>query len=603
MSSRGSQSLQNISQSLPNGPAPSSSLASLVSPLNSRHSLLLGSNSNAIHTSSVSANAQAAPDAIINGDMPVKRGPGRPKGSTNKNKPPQLGPDGNPIPKRPVGRPRKEVDPNAPVKPKNPVGRPRKHPLPPDSDNQTANVRSTQSSTSSNAAGNALSAPFTGQHQLNAPSGSSSARLAPSPTLASCHPWGGTNGSTTPSTMEHSANQMNTGYRQMPNGHIPHGHVHNQQVPRPQQTPSTLPPSSASSSAHFQSPQINVYDALSLDTDLISMGGSPLLHSSQHPPGASASSSLGRQPPSPAIASAMAHSQNHRHLGSSTPHLPGSKQTSNRSPNWEVLEAAIWKEIQALNFVNPRVVVENAKTRSLDVSALRRIVPEDVFMAYTDHLRELRRETPAGCPDAYTILNSFWLPGIAPFFHLTTSRSSASTPPSNYRFFYWDPMYLLVGGIPCPHCSSGLVRDGFHGPCPVIDLGDPFYLIGQAYKCAHCSRRQEGPAGGLYLSWDEGILKSLPDPLAKEFPAYNTSWGSFSNALRDLVRALAKEGMDAKHAAGAIRAVCKPGGSAALERSSARDDALDAAVTAPASPEVCLFDLFLWSSTPPKSVL
>ena len=409
----------------------------------------------------------------------------------------------------------------------------------------------------------------------------------------------------------------------MSNGHVSHGHVHNQPGPRTQQTPSTLATSSTSSSAHFHSPQINVYDTLSLDTELLptSVLDSPLLHPSQPSTGTSTSANMGRKPPSPALTPSMTHPQQHRHLGSSASHPPTPvaqsmihhqtpqvapsrtftatpRQAANKSPNWEVLEAAIWKEIQALNFVNPRVVVANAKARGGDTSALQRIVPDDVFKAYIDHLRELRRETPAGCPDAYTILNSFWLPGIASYFHLTTSRSSAQAPPSNYRFFYWDPMYLLVGGIPCPHCSSGLLRDGFHGPCPVIDLGDPFYLIGQAYKCAVCSRRQEGPAGGLYLSWDNDILNSLPGALAKEFPAYNTPWGSFSNELRDLVRALAKEGMEAKHVAGAIRAVCKPGGSAVQEHSSAREEALESTATTPASPEVSLFHPFSPCSKP-----
>jgi hypothetical protein len=403
----------------------------------------------------------------------------------------------------------------------------------------------------------------------------------------------------------------------MSNGHVTsHGHAHGPQISRSHQTPSTLATSSASSSGQFQSPQISVYETLSsaIDSELLPNGileSGPLLHPSQSPAAASGPSPLGRKPTSPALTPTVSHSQNNRHLATpaslpststtqlsptplsnqSTPSIPPRHFTAtprkpNTPPNREVTEASIWKEIQALGFVNPRVVVENAKSRSADASALKRIVPPDVFLAYADHLRELRRETPAGCPDAYTILNSFWLPGIASYFQLTTSRSSASTPPSNYRFFYWDPMYLLVGGIPCPHCSSQLVRDGFHGPCPVIDLGDPFYLIGQAYKCATCSRRQEGPAGGVFLSWDEGILKSLPIPLAKEFPAYNTHWGSFSNEIRDLVRAMAKEGMDPKHVAGAIKAVCKPGGSSAPEGSTPRMQGLESPITAPASPEV-----------------
>jgi hypothetical protein len=402
----------------------------------------------------------------------------------------------------------------------------------------------------------------------------------------------------------------------MSNGQVSsHGHAHGPQIPRTHQTSSTLATSSTSSSAQFQSPQITVYETLSssLDSELLPNGvlDSPLLHPSQSPAAASGPSILGRKPSSPALTPTVTHSQNNRHLSTPASHLsastaqlsptPPSNQNTpsipprhftttprkpNTPPNREVTEASIWKEIQALGFVNPRVVVENAKSRSADASALKRIVPADVFVAYADHLRELRRETPAGCPDAYTILNSFWLPGIASYFQLTTSRSSASTPPSNYRFFYWDPMYLLVGGIPCPHCSSQLVRDGFHGPCPVIDLGNPFYLIGQAYKCATCSRRQEGPAGGVFLSWDEGILKSLPAPLAKEFPAYNTPWGSFSNEIRDLVRAMAREGMDPKHVAGAIKAVCKPGGSSVPEGSTPRMQGLESPITTPASPEV-----------------
>jgi len=434
------------------------------------------------------------------------------------------------------------------------------------------------------------------------------------------------NGST-PSTLDPSGAHITSGYRPISNGHVAsHGHARGQQIPRAHQTPSNLASSSASSSTHFPSPQINVFETLSLESELLPNGvgplDSPLIRSSQTPTATSGPSILGRKLSSPAPTPTMAHPQSNRPLTTQAPQLStstsqlSSAQLStqnapsissrhftasapphkrNTPPNWEAIEASIWKEVQALNYINPRVVVENAKTRATESAMLRKIVPPDVFIAYTDHLRELRRETPAGCPDAYTVLNSFWLPGIASYFQLTTSRSSASTPPSNYRFFYWDPMYLLMGGIPCPHCSSQLTRDGFHGPCPVLDLGDPFYLIGQAYKCSNCFRRQGGPAGGIYLSWDEPILNSLPAPLAKEFPAYNTSWGSFSNEIRDLIRAMAKEGMDPKQVAGTIRASCRPGGS--LENSTtARLQTLESRVIPPASPEVrpipavyCLF--------------
>ncbi|KAH9917016.1 uncharacterized protein B0H18DRAFT_1036207 [Fomitopsis serialis] len=62
------------------------------------------------------------PDTIIP-EVPVKRKPGRPKGSGKK----QLDPNAEPKPKRPVGRPRKDGLPAGSVGPKRP-GRPRKRP-------------------------------------------------------------------------------------------------------------------------------------------------------------------------------------------------------------------------------------------------------------------------------------------------------------------------------------------------------------------------------------------------------------------------------------------------------------------------------------------
>ncbi|KAH9838455.1 uncharacterized protein C8Q71DRAFT_751363 [Rhodofomes roseus] len=62
------------------------------------------------------------PDTVIP-EVPVKRKPGRPKGSGKK----QLDPNAEPKPKRPVGRPRKDGLPAGSVGPKRP-GRPRKRP-------------------------------------------------------------------------------------------------------------------------------------------------------------------------------------------------------------------------------------------------------------------------------------------------------------------------------------------------------------------------------------------------------------------------------------------------------------------------------------------
>lgn len=233
MSSHASLSIQNLApathQPVPGPSSSSQSLSSLVSPLANRGHLQISPNVpvqglGPPQTSSAPSNIvnNAAAQPSNSPAAPVKRGPGRPKGSTNKNKTPVLGPDGNPVPKRPVGRPRKEVDPNAPVKPKNPVGRPRKHPQPSPtglSANPTVVIRPaeppTQPSTSAVVATTSSSAPIANRGSISSandgptvharpqPNGkppgalhppynqqmtpaTSSSRLAPSPTVAPC---------------------------------------------------------------------------------------------------------------------------------------------------------------------------------------------------------------------------------------------------------------------------------------------------------------------------------------------------------------------------------------------------------------------------------
>jgi hypothetical protein len=284
-------------------------------------------------------------------------------------------------------------------------------------------------------------------------------------------------------------------------------------------------------------------------------------------------------PPQPPVTPVNATSRNH---ASTVPSRPSMSRVV--TPHWEQIEANIWKEIQKLNIANPRVTITSARTRAAEYNALKRSVSSSVLSGYSDHLKELRRQTPADCPDTYTILNSFWLPGVSPYFQLTTSRQAYSSTLSNHRFFYWDPMYLLVGGIPCPICSSRLTRDGFHGPCPVLNVGDPFYLIGQVYKCSSCDRRQDISAG-LFLSWDESILTSLPERLGKEFPARIQSWGAVSNSLHELVQASAKAGMDPKQVCEIIRTVCKVDIPSPMDPA-AMQELPPSPITAPSSPEV-----------------
>ncbi|PVG01877.1 hypothetical protein CPB86DRAFT_61548 [Serendipita vermifera] len=554
---------------------------------------------------------------------PIKRGPGRPKGSTNKNKPPLLNPDGTPIPKRPVGRPKKEVDPNAPVKPKNPVGRPRKHPLPGNAtpnppmvvrppSSQVSNTPTNNSNNNNTIIGNDLQQPngpdmMSGpgaavgygmqqqppqqpqppQHQQphqqmpgsSVPGVPSSSRLAPSPRMAPSPPV--------------QTNRWDAGMMPMfrPSSNGPQRST--------QPTPVPTLGHNGPSNAHFQSPTIHHVFEPMMESDLPNSGiNSPLLNhrNSLNSRRASSPSSATHylppnhragplHPPNTIPPSATQTNPPRTTSGAPAQVQQPAPTTRQINMNWEVLESVMWKEIQRMNFVNPHVLLGAAKSRQVDAEALRRSVPTSVLLAYHDHLRELRRETPARCPDTYTILNSFWLPGISPYFQLTTSRSSYSSSLSNHRFFFWDPMYLLVGGIHCPNCSTSLSRDGFHGPCQVIDINEPFYLIGQIYKCANCSKRPD-PSGGLYISWDESILKALPETLAREFPAHVKQWGAFSRPLHDLVRATARAGVDSKALAEMIRAICKIPPPPTPEELAAMPQPLASPITAPSSPEV-----------------
>jgi hypothetical protein len=384
-------------------------------------------------------------------------------------------------------------------------------------------------------------------------------------------------------------------FRPSPNG------PQSQPVPRSTQpTPVSGLGPNGPSNTHFQSPPIHhVFDSMGMESEPLPNSGinSPLIPHR--------SSLTSRRPSSPSSTSYHLHrntslhppttitpnaTQNNPHRPTPvapTPVQPPAQNPRQNNVSWEVLESQMWMEIQRMNFVNPHVVLRTVKTRQADAEALRRSVPTSVLLAYHDHLRELRRETPARCPDTYTILNSFWLPGISPYFQLTTSRSSYSSALSNHRFFFWDPMYLLVGGIPCPNCSAQLSRDGFHGPCQVLDITEPFYLIGQIYKCTSCSKRDAPTTnGGLYLSWDESILKALPETLAKEFPAHVRTWGALSRPLHDLIRATAKSGVDPKALAEMVKAICKMPPPPTAEELASMPQPLASPITAPSSPEV-----------------
>lgn len=252
-------------------------------------------------------------------------------------------------------------------------------------------------------------------------------------------------------------------------------------------------------------------------------------------------------PPSPALRKFPSAAQN-RPQASRQP-----TTASNTSAlDWRRSEPSLWAELQKL-----RVFRDLFDTRG----RLRKVYStkgdsllSSVQGAYDQHVKELKRKPLA---DTYTVLNTFWLPLSSPYFNLAAARSSFSSRFSDHKFFYWDPMQLLIGGIPCPSCENHLNREGFHGPIPVLDLGKPFFLIGQTYTCTECRDPKSGVLSRRnYVSWDDGIMKTLPDALVQEFPARTFFWGAISHSLFHFVQSSAKTGIKPNQFLVLLRAVC-----------------------------------------------
>lgn len=116
----------------------------------------------------------------------------------------------------------------------------------------------------------------------------------------------------------------------------------------------------------------------------------------------------------------------------------------------------------------------------------------------------------------------------------------------NPRFFYWDPL-ILVEYIKCPNinhgapCSGHLIRHS-HATRPrrIVDLEDVFWLIGPRYRCSACSPT------ATFQSWNLGVLRNLPEPLATEFPAHLSHRSGVSNGVFSMMQRCFQNGMGAK---------------------------------------------------------
>ncbi|KAF8640243.1 hypothetical protein AX16_010138 [Volvariella volvacea WC 439] len=143
------------------------------------------------------------------------------------------------------------------------------------------------------------------------------------------------------------------------------------------------------------------------------------------------------------------------------------------------------------------------------------IPAEQAYQLHLDSLTPNPAEPPQTIPTQYSSRKTFWLPVSPPYFTLTASASTARTPLSEHRFFYWDPMPIVFTGIACPQCGSLLYNNGCikSGPIKVHDIEKPFFIIGCEYVCPSPQCRRK------FASTDVSILNSLPIKLRDEFPA------------------------------------------------------------------------------------
>jgi DNA-directed RNA polymerase subunit RPC12/RpoP len=115
----------------------------------------------------------------------------------------------------------------------------------------------------------------------------------------------------------------------------------------------------------------------------------------------------------------------------------------------------------------------------------------------------------------------------------------------NPQMFYWDPDYLVPGGILCPYCGTKLGRHGLTWPRQVVDLNVCFYMVGQRYKCPKCTNKESNKTTVTFNNWDPKIIAKLP-PLAAEFPAYLSHRGAISKPVFDLMRTCFQYGFGSK---------------------------------------------------------
>ena len=122
----------------------------------------------------------------------------------------------------------------------------------------------------------------------------------------------------------------------------------------------------------------------------------------------------------------------------------------------------------------------------------------------------------------------------------------------DFDWFYWDPDYLVQGGLKCPvqNCGAKLHRHGFTRPRRVIGLEKPFFMIGQRHRCPGCSTTGHSVT---INSWDSRILNALPYVLRVEFPARMSHRRAISDIAFSLMRNCLGYGMGTKQFSNILR--------------------------------------------------
>ncbi|KAJ7744414.1 hypothetical protein B0H16DRAFT_1422543 [Mycena metata] len=174
----------------------------------------------------------------------------------------------------------------------------------------------------------------------------------------------------------------------------------------------------------------------------------------------------------------------------------------------------------------------------------RRPLPPAVLDAYNSLIESLKQSTAMKAkPRQYETLGTFWVPQKNSVFSRLKPTAQQMYNP---QIFYWDPDYIVSGGLNCPQCGANLKRHAYTRPRRVVDLKDCFYLVGHRHLCPSCTDKTSGKTTVTFSNWDPRIMAMLPEALHAEFPAYLSHRGAISKPVFDLMRTCFQYGFGSK---------------------------------------------------------